>query len=290
MSKRVWLEVALNGGWTRKRQPLIPVSKDELTEEAIRCVNAGAAVIHLHAYDEQLGHQNDDPAVYADVIKNIKREVDAIVYPTVGQLPTKPDSLERYAPIETLCKEGLLEWSVIDPGSVNFSNFDDIKKNKIGYVYTNSEQHIRNGFVIAQQHKLHPSFAIYEPGFIRLGAALFKSMTGVPMPIYRFMFTDAFAFGLPPERFALETYLTMMQREHPEAPWMTAGRCSEISALIAPTVAAGGHIRIGLEDAPLGTKLTNLDWVNKTVDLIEKAGGSMANAKEIRQSLGTQSQ
>jgi hypothetical protein len=40
-----------------------------------------------------------------------------------------------------------------------------------------------------------------------------------------------------------------------------------------------------LEDAPLGTKLTNLDWVNKTVDLIEKAGGSMANAKEIRQSL-----
>jgi uncharacterized protein (DUF849 family) len=84
MSKRVWLEVALNGGWTRKRQPLIPVSRDELTEEAIRCVNAGAAVIHLHAYDEQLGHQNDDPAVYADVIKNIKREVDAIVYPTVG--------------------------------------------------------------------------------------------------------------------------------------------------------------------------------------------------------------
>ena len=53
MSKRVWLEVALNGGWTRKRQPLIPVSRDELTEEAIRCVNAGAAVIHLHAYVEQ---------------------------------------------------------------------------------------------------------------------------------------------------------------------------------------------------------------------------------------------
>ena len=128
MSKRVWLEVALNGGWTRKRQPLIPVSRDELTEEAIRCVNAGAAVIHLHAYDENLGHQNDDPVVFADVIKNIKREVDAIVYPTVGQLPTKPDSVERYAPIETLCREGLLEWSVIDPGSVNFSNFEDIKK------------------------------------------------------------------------------------------------------------------------------------------------------------------
>jgi uncharacterized protein (DUF849 family) len=81
----------------------------------------------------------------------------------------------------------------------------------------------------------------------------------------------------------------MMQREHPEAPWMTAGRCSEISSLIAPTVGAGGHVRIGLEDAPLGTKLTNLDWVNKTVDLIEKAGGSMANAKEIRQSLSQKS-
>ena len=159
MSKRVWLEVALNGGWTRKRQPLIPVSRDELTEEAIRCVNAGAAVVHLHAYDEQLGHQNDDPDVYADVIKNIKREVDAIVYPTVGQLPTKPDSVERYAPIETLCKQGLLEWSVIDPGSVNFSNFEDIKK--IGWVmYTLTQNNI---FATALPSRSNTNFTQASP-------------------------------------------------------------------------------------------------------------------------------
>ena len=34
MPNPVWLEVAVNGGWTRKRQPLIPVTADEIIAEA----------------------------------------------------------------------------------------------------------------------------------------------------------------------------------------------------------------------------------------------------------------
>ena len=47
-----WLEVALNGPWTRKRQPGIPVSVAEIVEQGIACVNAGASIVHVHAYDE----------------------------------------------------------------------------------------------------------------------------------------------------------------------------------------------------------------------------------------------
>ena len=287
MSRKIWLEVALNGGWTRKRQPLIPVTANEVIAEAVACVHAGASVIHFHAYDEETGRQNDSPEVFRQVVAGIRAQCDAIVYPTMAQHPQDPDAPIRLEPLEQLAGEGLLEWCSVDPGSVNFSLLADIAEGRAGYPYVNSEQHTRKGLELAVRYGFHPAYAIYEPGFIRLGAALFRHMPGVPMPVYRFMLTDVFAFGLPPERFALDTLVKLMEREHPGAPWMTAGRCTDISRLVEPTVQAGGHLRVGLEDAPLGTTMNNVGWVEHTVNLMQKAGGTPATAAEIRQALKT---
>ena len=40
-----------------------------------------------------------------------------------------------------------------------------------------------------------------------------------------------------------------------------AGLGVDVRPLIPAAVAAGGHVRVGLEDAPLGTGIANLDWV-----------------------------
>jgi uncharacterized protein (DUF849 family) len=50
-------------------------------------------------------------------------------------------------------------------------------------------------------------------------------------------------------------------------------------------VARGGHVRVGLEDAPLGTELTNLQWVEQAAEAIEQAGGRVATAVEVRRRL-----
>ena len=47
---------------------------------------------------------------------------------------------------------------------------------------------------LASQYNFVPSFAIYEPGFLRLGAMLSKETRGCPKPIYRLR--RAFSFGL----------------------------------------------------------------------------------------------
>jgi len=266
---------------------LIPVSVDELIEESLACAKAGAAIIHLHAYDEDKGVQNDSLESYAEVIREVRRQCDVIIYPTVAQSPADPDSPARFDPIEGLAESGLLEWSVLDPGSVNFSSYEAIASDTPGYLYTNTDRYIRQGLELARKHRIHPSYAIYEPGFLRLGAALFRRFPGTPMPIYRFMLTDALAFGLPVADYALDA-LHLLEQEHPGAPWMLAGRCSDISPLIGRTVAAGGHIRVGLEDAPLGAKMRNIEWVGHAAELIQKAGGTLASAKEIRATLTSQ--
>lgn len=283
MDRRVWLEVALNGPWTRRGQPGIPITVGELVSEGIACARAGAAIVHIHAYDPDTERQNDDPAMYAAVIQGIRASTDVIVYPTVPvSLPTGWRS--RYEGAETLAKRGLLEWCVVDPGSVNLSRFDSVKADRVGIPYVNSEGEIRQGLALSATHGFHPTYACYEPGFVRLGAALRRQYRQAPRPLYRFMFSDEFAFGLPPDRWALEMYVRLLSREAgPDAPWMIAGLGVDILPLIPAAVELGGHVRVGLEDAPHGSQRTNRELVEAAVKEIQAAGASLATPAEVRE-------
>ena len=48
---RVWIEVALNGAWSRALQPGIPDTIESIIAEGVACARAGATIVHTHAYD-----------------------------------------------------------------------------------------------------------------------------------------------------------------------------------------------------------------------------------------------
>jgi 3-keto-5-aminohexanoate cleavage enzyme len=290
MNRSVWLEVALNGPWGRTLQPGMPITVGELIAEGIACAKAGAAIVHVHAYDERTGRQRDDAETYRRIIEGIREREDVIVYPTLPVMggPDAPRAMtapERFKAVEQLAMQGLLEWTVVDPGSVNFAHYDRIAASQEGFVYLNPEGHVRYGLELAARYRFHPCYAIYEPGFLRLGAALARVYPDAPRPIYRFMFSDGFAFGFPPEAYGLEAYLKLLADEAPGAPWMVAGLAVDIRRLIPAAVAAGGHVRVGLEDAPLGTEITNVRWIEGAAAAIENAGGHVATTAEVRRAL-----
>lgn len=291
MTRRlVWLEVALNGPWTRKAQPRIPVTVEEIVAEGIACARAGAAILHVHAYDVATGRQKDDPDLYAAIIEGIRATVDAVVYPTIPLLSATHGvnaaiPANRFAAVEALARRGLLEWAVVDPGSVNLSVGEEIANDREGFVYLNPESHVRHGLALAEQYRFHPAYACYEPGFVRLGAALRRRYARAPAPIYRLMFSDHFTFGYPPEPWALPGLLALLEREAPGAPWMIGGLRVDVLPLIPAAVAAGGHVRVGLEDAPIDGTSGNLDWVERASAAIDRAGGTLATPAEVRRSL-----
>src|ERR1051325_10648314 len=57
---KTWLEVALSGPWTRKNQPRIPITVEEIVADGIAAAHEGAAIIHVHPYDPETGRQKDD--------------------------------------------------------------------------------------------------------------------------------------------------------------------------------------------------------------------------------------
>src|SRR5215510_14132643 len=86
---KVWIEVALNGAWSRRLQPGIP-----------------------ETFDWQ---------VYARIIEGIRAQVDVPVYPSYPAASADESASARFAHIEALAERGLLDFAVIDPGSVNFT-------------------------------------------------------------------------------------------------------------------------------------------------------------------------
>ena len=288
--RTIWLEVALNGPWGRELQPRIPITVEEIVAEGIACAKEGAAIVHVHAYDPATGRQRDEAETYRRIIEGIREQQDVIVYPTlpIAGSPDAPEPMAaaaRFRAVEELAKRGLLEWAVVDPGSVNFAHHRRLAAGEQGFVYLNPENHIRHGLGLAAKHRFHPSYAIYEPGFLRLGAALCRAVPGVPSPIYRFMFSDGFAWGFPPRAYALGAYLTLLEAEAPGAPWMVAGLDVDIRPLIEPALARGGHVRVGLEDAPFASVWRNQDWARIAASAIENRGGRVASATEVRRTL-----
>ncbi|MFO1085185.1 MAG: 3-keto-5-aminohexanoate cleavage protein [Reyranellaceae bacterium] len=286
MTRKVWIEVALNGGWSPRHQPGVPVTIEAIVAQGIACARAGAAIIHTHAYGDD-GAQTFDWQVYARIIEGIRLATDALVYPSYPMTPgidIAGETAPRFAHVEALAERGLLDLAVIDPGSVNFTTVTTTAATKPASTYLNPEAHIRHALDFAKRRGLHPAFAIYEPGFTRAGAALAR-VAGVKPPIYRFMFSERLAFGFPPRPYALAAHLALLAETAPGAPWMTAGLTVDVRPLIGETVAQGGHVRVGLEDAPLGSSMTNLAWVEDAVRLVRQNGGEPAAAAEVRTDL-----
>ena len=61
--------------------------------------------------------------------------------------------------------------------------------------------------------------------------------------------------------------------------------CADIRPLIGDAVMRGGHVRVGLEDAPLGTPMGNLAWVEEAVRIVRDHGAEPASAADMRQAL-----
>lgn len=180
--RKVWIEAALNGPWGRALQPGIPDTVEAIIAEGIACARAGAATVHVHAYDGG-GPQTFDWQVYARIIEGIRAAIDVPVYPSYPAVMTTgldgslvlADAASRFAHVEALAARGLLEFAAVDPGSVNFTLAAPASTARPASIYLNPEAHIRHALDVAARNNLHPAFAIYEPGFTRAGAALARA-------------------------------------------------------------------------------------------------------------------
>jgi uncharacterized protein (DUF849 family) len=98
--------------------PHLPITPEQIAENAIGAAQAGAAVLHLHARDPETGRPTPDPDVFARFLPEISDGCDAVINITTGgghgmSLEERTAAARRFRP--ELCS--------LNMGSMNFGIF-----------------------------------------------------------------------------------------------------------------------------------------------------------------------
>src|SRR5262245_39709917 len=123
MSK-VILTCAVTGAvHTPTMSPYLPITPEEIAEQALDAIRAGAAIVHLHARDPVTGRPTPSPEVFMRFLPRIKAESDAVVNITTGG--GKGMSIEERTAAARRAKP---EMASLNMGSLNFGFFDLAKR------------------------------------------------------------------------------------------------------------------------------------------------------------------
>lgn len=108
---RIGLQAALNGPFTKELHAAVPVSIEELAQDAAACVAAGARAIHLHPRDSN-GRERLDAGVVNAVVSRVRSACGVPVGVSTGAW-MEPDLARRLALVQA--------WRLPDYASVNLS-------------------------------------------------------------------------------------------------------------------------------------------------------------------------
>ena len=283
------IEVAMNGALPKRVNPLTPRTPDEVAVDGLRCIQAGASILHNHTDDAVIGGDGKhDPAPYQAAWSSILAQYpDILLYPTMpGGAPGQPIE-QRYAHIEKLADLGLLGLGLLDPGTTDLGRYHDDGRPRPGEViYQNTWSDGIYMIEACRRLKVGVSVSIFEPGFLRflLGYATAGALP--PGVFVKFYFGGPRAgFGLPPTEKALAAYLDML--DGTDLPWLVSVQGGDVvgSGLARLALERGGHLQVGLE--PSGDRVRgNVELVAEAVALTRAIGREPATIAETRDLIG----
>ena len=283
----VIIEAAINGIASKARNPHVPCTPREISADALACLEAGAAIVHNHI--DQLGDGAAAAARYLEGWRPVlAARPEAVLYPTVG---VGADVQARYAHIPLLAAACAMRQSLFDPGSVNLGGIgaDGLPGGAVDFVYANSFNDVRHMAALCDAHRLGPSIAIFEPGFLRVVLAYQRAGRLPRGAFVKLYFGGDFdylggagkgvSFGLPPTRAALDAYLEMLAGC--DVPWAVAVIGGDViaSGLARLALERGGHLRVGLEDYAGPRQPTNAELVLEAAALARAVGRTVASCE-----------
>ena len=286
------IEVALNGGTPKSRNPHVPVAPAEIAAAALAAMDAGAAIVHSHI--ERIDMTGDEAAAryvegYAPVLA---ARPDAILWGTL----TSGEGVEaRFGHYRGLAAAGV-RMGAFDAGSVNLGTEGPDGLPGFSVVYANSQSDIAWLVDLHDELQMGPAIAIYEPGWLRTVLAYEKAKrlpAGSFVKLYfngRYNIFDGqrsnIAFGLPPTRTALDAYLELL--EGSSLPWAVSaiGDCVIDTGIARLAIERGGHVRVGIEDFGGQRTPTNISLIEEVVALARAADRPIATPMEAARILG----
>ncbi len=292
------ITAALTGAiHTPSMSPYLPITPDQLIEEAIKAYQAGAAVVHLHVRDPETGMPNADQNLFRQIAEAVKKECDVILCTTTGG--SLGASVAERVQVATTLKP---ELASLNAGSLNFALFhvlDKIKdwkyeweKQYLGmtddFIFPNTFKTMREFLDIFAQQETKPEFEIYDAGMINNLAYAIQA-GWVKKPVY-LQFVMGILGGIPATPQNLVFLYESACKAIGEFEFSVCAAGKNQFYMGTQSFLLGGHARVGLEDNLYIGKgqlaQSNAEQVAKMVRIAQELDCEPATPEEARQILG----
>ena len=241
----------------------------DVVGEATRCEEAGAAIVHLHARDEN--HlQSVDPALFARQVRKIREACPLIIEGSTGGAPEH--TLDQRCATFTVPE---VEMGSLNLGSVNM--FDGVYQNR----YLDICFYARK----LREAGITPIMPVFDLSHMINFHRLVED--GQISPPYVFEFVFDIPYALPYTDRYLELLVDHLP---PAAVWFCVRHHQKGAADLRHAMDLGGHIRVGYEDSPFLSdgqrSKTNVELVEDAVKQAEKAGFTIVRSERAREIIG----
>jgi uncharacterized protein (DUF849 family) len=283
------VEVRCNEYTSRRANPHVPFSPEEIAADAAACREAGAAIYHFHAREPKSGAPAHDTACYADSIRRIRAGCDLLVNPTLGAV-TVPDPKQRAALIPALAADPATrpDLAPVDLASLNIDPWDAGAKRFLveDMIYATSVAGLREIVGAIRGASVLPQAVLWNVGSARLLGA-FLELGVITAPVAAQLTLSSSILSAHPG--TLRGLCALAEFLPTDVPilWSVNNGGGNLLPLVAAAIELGGHIAIGLGDYayPELGQPTNADLVREVARIARGCGRELATPAEVREAL-----
>jgi uncharacterized protein (DUF849 family) len=293
--RKVIISCAVTGSiHTPSMSPFLPVTASEIEESAVAAIEAGAAIVHLHARHPVTGRPTQDPDAFREFIGNIKQRSDGIINLTTGGSPVMSVE-ERLQPALQLRPEV----ASLNMGSMNFGLFPMLDRYKEfrhdweapyldgtrDLVFKNTYKDIEYILKSCADNGTRFEFECYDTAHLyNLAHFLDRGLVEGPLFIQT-------VFGILGGIGSHADDVAHMKRTADRLfgghyVWSVLGAGRAQMPIAATSAAQGGHVRVGLEDnlwgGPGKLSKTNASQVSCVRGILEGMSLDIATPAEAR--------
>ncbi|MBR0795956.1 3-keto-5-aminohexanoate cleavage protein [Bradyrhizobium jicamae] len=286
---KVIITCAVTGNLTTPDQtPHLPVTPRQIADACLGAADAGAAIVHIHVRDPLTGRPSMLLDHYVDVVQRIRaRNPELILNITTGPggrfVPSPNDPRVAAEGTTLMVPEKRVEHiAVLKP---DICTLDLNTMNSGPEVVINTPSSVRRMAKVIAQAGVKPEIELFDSGDIALMRDLLADGT-LQGPILC-SFVMGVRYGFQP---APETVLYARNLLPHDAEFTAIGIGKAAFTAVAQSYLAGGHVRVGLEDAVYLSRgqlaTSNAEMIAKARRIVEDLGGIIANVGEARRIVG----
>lgn len=289
MARKTILTAAITGNlMTPELSPHLPVTPEQIAQQALDAARAGASILHLHVRDPQTAKGSMDLALYRELVERIREKNDNVILNlTTGEggrfVPSREDP-KVAAPGSTLCapEKRVAHVEELRP-EICTLDFNTMWSGQASVINAPWNLEVMAERIYAAGVK--PEIEIFDSGDLHM-VKDFVARGVIRTPLMVQMVLGV-RFGAVANS---ETMAYLVSQLPAGTEWAAFGIGRTAFPMLAQAYLLGGHVRIGMEDTAHIRKgehcRSNAQLVEKAVSIIDSLGGTIASPDEARAILG----